>query len=76
MVRFEVTGRASESEADAYSFEDFARRHGVSPKTFYKHRHLMPDCFFVGTRRLVSREAAARWRAKREKEAAAAEMDF
>jgi hypothetical protein len=61
---------ASDWEADACDLKEFARRHGISEKTLYKHPELMPECFFVGTRRLVSREAAARWRAKREQEAA------
>jgi hypothetical protein len=71
MARPETTGQmtGSREEADAYSLDEFARRHGFSPKTLYKNKHLMPDCFWVGNRRLVSREAAARWRAEREKEA-------
>ena len=35
-------------------------------QAFYKHPDLMPDSFYVATRRLISREAAARWRAERE----------
>jgi hypothetical protein len=61
------------ADVDAYSLSEFARRHGVSLKTLYKHPELMPDCFFVGTRRLVSRESAARWR--RQRELAAAECN-
>ena len=33
---------------------------------FYKRPDLMPDTFNIGKRRLISREAAARWRAERE----------
>ena len=39
---------------------------------FYKRPDLMPDTFSIGKRRLISREAAARWRAERE--AASAEL--
>jgi hypothetical protein len=44
---------------------------------FYKLRAqgLAPTCFKVGTRTLISREAAARWRAAREQAAAAEERE-
>ena len=76
MARREVTGRkmaatansknAVLDEADAYSIEEFCRRHRISVQAFYKHADLMPDTFYVASRRLISREAAARWRAERE----------
>jgi hypothetical protein len=52
--------------ADAYTVEEFCRRHRVSTQMFYKRPDLMPDNFYVGKRRLISREAATRWRAERE----------
>ena len=58
-------------EADAYSIEEFCRRHRLSLQMFYKRPDLMPDTFNVGKRRLISREAAARWRAEREAATAA-----
>ena len=73
-VRGEVTGRklttadASE-EADAYSVEEFCRRHRISVQLFYKLRPEMPATFNVGNRRLISREAAAAWRREREQAA-------
>jgi hypothetical protein len=52
-------------EADAYSIPAFCRRHGISVQLFYKFEETMPDTFHVGKRRLISREAAAKWRADR-----------
>ncbi len=57
---------------DAFTVEEFCRRHRISVQMFYKRRDLMPDCFNIGSRVLISREAAARWRQEREAEAAAA----
>jgi hypothetical protein len=57
-------------DADAFSVEEFCWRHRISVQVFYKYPDLMPDSFYVGSRRLISREAAARWRAAREAEAA------
>jgi hypothetical protein len=53
-------------ESDAYSVEEFCRRHRISVQLFYKFENDMPNTFSVGKRRLISREAAARWRAERE----------
>jgi hypothetical protein len=75
MPRPEVTGRkmatarpepAAHDDADAYSVEEFCRRHRISVQVFYKYPELMPDSFYVASRRLISRESAARWRAERE----------
>jgi nucleoid-associated protein YgaU len=75
MARPEVTGRkvavarsetAAFDDVDAYSVEEFCRRHRISVQAFYKHQDEMPVTFNVGTRRLISREAAACWRAERE----------
>ena len=71
MARPEVTGRkmalSKADEADAYSVEAFCRRHGFSVQLFYKNRSEMPATFRIGTRVLISREAAACWRAQRER---------
>jgi hypothetical protein len=55
-------------EADAYSLTEFCQRHRISLQLFYKlvTQGQAPATFRVGTRVLVSREAAARWRAERE----------
>jgi hypothetical protein len=71
MSRPEVTGRKTSNrdvEADAYSVDEFCARHRISPQLFYKLKPqgLMPATFNVGTRVLISREAAAEWRRARE----------
>jgi hypothetical protein len=78
-ARPEVTGRKSaqhdaSDDADAYSIQEFCARHRISPQLFYKLKPqgLMPVTFNVGTRVLISREAAAAWRRARETEAQAA----
>ena len=73
MARGEVTGRKSShgnaaDPADAYSVNEFCARHRISPQLFYKLKPLclMPATFRVGTRVLISREAATTWRRERE----------
>jgi hypothetical protein len=73
MARPEVTGRKSThldavDDADAYSVDEFCARHRISPQLFYKLKPQgqMPVTFNVGTRVLISREAAAAWRRARE----------
>jgi hypothetical protein len=71
MARPEVTGRKPINAGDlpdAYSIEEFCARHRISPQLFYKLKPLglMPATFRVGTRVLISREAAAAWRRARE----------
>ena len=75
MARPEVTGRKliqgnAADHADAYSIDEFCARHRISPQLFYKMRPLglMPVTFNVGTRVLISREAADAWRRTREKQ--------
>jgi hypothetical protein len=67
MARGEVTGRkptqvTAGDHADAYSVGEFCARHRISVQLFYKNRKQMPRTFNVGTRVLISREAAAAWR--------------
>jgi hypothetical protein len=77
MTRPEITGRkmtaetrleppVTTDEVDCYTVEEFCRRNRVSVPTFYKYPELMPDSFHIGARRLITKEAAARWRAERE----------
>ena len=54
------------AEKDAFSVAEFCQRHGVSVQLFYKFRDQMPATFRVGSRVLISREAAAEWRRERE----------
>ena len=72
MSRREVTERkpsAVGDDADAFGVVEFCKRHRISPQLFYKFRAEMPATFRVGTRVLVSREAAAAWRHERERAA-------
>jgi hypothetical protein len=78
MARPEVTGRKltpanAMDDADAYSVDEFCARHRISVQLFYKNRNQMPRTFNVGTRVLISKEAAAAWRHEREQAAQAAE---
>jgi hypothetical protein len=71
MARPEVTGRKIAlldvaDDADAFTVSEFCARHRISVQLFYKFRSEMPATFTVGTRRLISREAAAAWRRARE----------
>jgi hypothetical protein len=54
-------------EADAYSISEFCRRHAISRQFFHTLRKtgLGPQVLRVGRRVLVSKEAAAAWRAER-----------
>ena len=74
MARAEVTNRKptrpkAAHDADAYSVDEFCARHRISPQLFYKNRKQMPRTFNVGTRVLISKEAAAAWRREREQAA-------
>jgi predicted DNA-binding transcriptional regulator AlpA len=55
----------------AMSVEQFSRAHNINRDTFYEllKRGEAPECMKLGKRRLISFEAAARWRAQREREA-------
>jgi hypothetical protein len=68
MARPKLTGGKPHAadDADAFSVAEFCRRHGISLQLFYKLKDQMPVTMRVGTRVLVSKESAARWRAERE----------
>ncbi|MET3334607.1 MULTISPECIES: hypothetical protein [Bradyrhizobium] len=70
MARPEITGKkhGPAEDVDAFSVSSFCRRHGISPQLFYKLKPqgLMPTTFRLGTRVLISRESAERWRAERD----------
>jgi hypothetical protein len=53
-------------DLDAFSVEEFCQRHGISRAFLYLlWRRGDGPCFMqVGTRRLISREAAGEWRAR------------
>jgi hypothetical protein len=56
---------------DAYSIEEFCRRHDLSRATFFNLRKSgsAPRSMKAGKRRLITAEAAAEWRARMEAEA-------
>jgi predicted DNA-binding transcriptional regulator AlpA len=53
-----------DTEHDAYGVEDFCKRHGFSRAYLYLlwKRGTGPRFMQVGSRRLISKEAAADWR--------------
>jgi hypothetical protein len=59
--------------AAAFTVEEFCRAHRIGSATYYelKKSEQGPDEMEVGRRRIISFEAAARWRREREKAAAA-----
>jgi hypothetical protein len=74
MARPEVTGRKIAmldvaDDADAFTVNEFCARHRISVQLFYKNRKQMPRTFNVGTRVLISKEAATAWRREREQAA-------
>ena len=78
MARPEITARKIAlldiaDDADAFTVNEFCARHRISVQLFYKLKPqgLMPVTFRLGTRVLISREAAAAWRRARETEAQA-----
>src|SRR6476660_5443305 len=69
MARPEVTGRELVTDqARALSIAGFCRAHGISVSMYFKMRAqgLGPREMIVGTRKLISQEAASEWRAARE----------
>lgn len=63
----------SSIEPDAFSIDEFVERHRICRASLYNlwKAGLGPKFFWAGTRRLISRESAALWRAERERDAAA-----
>jgi hypothetical protein len=62
----------SGTEALAFSIREFCKRHAISERFYFKLKadgH-GPEEIHLGHRVLISREAAARWRAEREAESA------
>ena len=59
-------------QLDAYSIAVFCARHGISERFYFKLKAAGhgPAEMQLGNRVLISREAAARWRAEREAESA------
>jgi hypothetical protein len=60
----------TEPEALAFSIKEFCRLHAISERFYFKLKAdgRGPDEITLGHRVLISREAAARWRAERETE--------
>jgi predicted DNA-binding transcriptional regulator AlpA len=55
-------------EKDAYNILEFCQRHGISRSAFYKaiEAGQAPRLMRLGSRILISKEAAEEWRRKRE----------
>jgi hypothetical protein len=71
MARPEVTGCkvvADAALAAAFTIAEFCRAHHISQSIYFKMRNLGlgPREMAVGSRRLISQEAAAEWRKARE----------
>ncbi len=71
MPRPEVTGRrvGEAANLDAYSIDEFCARHGPISRAHYynmKKLGLGPREMHLGTRVLITAEAAAEWRRQRE----------
>jgi hypothetical protein len=67
MARPEVTGRKVLDQA-AFTIAEFCSAHRISQSMYFKMRNLGlgPREMAVGSRRLISQEAAAEWRKARE----------
>ena len=63
---------ADELPTAVFTIPGFCKAHDLSISMFHKMRQLgiAPEIMCVGTRRMISVEAAARWRAERERSAA------
>ncbi|TMK11242.1 MAG: hypothetical protein E6G75_19450 [Alphaproteobacteria bacterium] len=69
MARPEITGRKVLADSPAaFSIAEFCRAHRISQSMYFKMRNLGlgPREMAVGSRRLISQEAAAEWRNARE----------
>jgi hypothetical protein len=72
MAREEIIDRkpaSSELPIQAYTIKAFCRVHGISESLYFKLKNqgLGPAEMEVGTRRLISLEAAAAWRRARQR---------
>ena len=54
-----------DAEPLCFSIRQFCKKHGISVATYYRLSR-KPPTISVGRRRLISREAAARWRSQGE----------
>ena len=56
------------TDLDAYTIEEFCRRHSISVAMYYKLRQQKPTPreMRLGARVLIRRESAAEWRSERE----------
>ena len=75
MSRREVTGRKAVADVAlaAFTIAEFCRAHRISQSMYFKMRNLGlgPREMAVGSRRLISAEAARAWRKTRERAATA-----
>src|SRR5262245_6656143 len=71
--RKRIMPRAPPPDAGAFTIEDFCALHRLSRAMYYKlkEQDKAPREIRLGTKVLISREAAAEWRREREAEAAA-----
>jgi len=55
------------TDPDAFSIREFCGRHGISPSFYHKlqNQGLGPRTMRVGSRVLITREAARAWRRRR-----------
>lgn len=58
------------ADVDAFSISEFCQRHRISVQLFYKRRKEMPKTINIGSRVLISREAAKNWRRARARKSA------
>ena len=65
-----IAKRPADLTPDCLSIAEFCRRNSLSVQYFYKCPDQMPDSFRLGARRLITREAADRWRMARDAQAA------
>jgi hypothetical protein len=74
MVRPEVTGRKVLDQQAAFTIAEFCLAHRISVSMYFKMRTMGfgPREMHVGTRVLISFEAAAAWRREREHKATTA----
>jgi len=67
MSRRRKSARRPAENTDCYSILEFCRRHGFSRPHYYRLREngLTPDEIRLGTRVLITKEAAEAWRRER-----------